>query len=346
MVPRSSVLSPDFGHATSSRMGNKIRRSVIGLDIGGTKTAVVEGSLDGQILQRVEMPTQAHEPCSRTFPKIAEQLRIVVQKADQAGRSIVALSVAVGGPLRIEEGLLLDPPHLPGWHQINLKELLASEFPILPVYVEHDGNAGALAEFYFGAGKNKANLQHLIFLTFGTGLGAGIIANGQILHGASGLAGEVGHWRLGEEGPFCYGKTGSWEAFSSGSGLVQLASIMYPFRWNQSTRIREVVDAMLQDDDEALAVASVAGTWMGRGLSLLIDALNPQVIVLGSLGVLLGERILAPARRVIAQEALPQARSVCEIMPAVLGTRIGDVAALMAALTEPAVQRLLEEDSE
>jgi glucokinase len=95
-----------------------------------------------------------------------------------------------------------------------------------------------------------------------------------------------------------------------------------------------------------LQVASVAGKWLGRGLALLIDALNPQVIVLGSLAVVLQERILAPARQVVEEEALPQARAACEIIPSVLGNSIGDVAALMAALTQPSVQRALEGEPE
>jgi glucokinase len=91
-----------------------------------------------------------------------------------------------------------------------------------------------------------------------------------------------------------------------------------------------------------MQVAEVAGEWMGRGLALLIDALNPQMIVFGSLGVVLGERILGPARRVIAAEALPQAVAACALAPAALGRQIGDVAALMAALVSQDVQRLLQ----
>jgi glucokinase len=216
-------------------------------------------------------------------------------------------------------------------------------FPGLPVCVEHDGNAGALAEFYFGVGKNRPNLRHLIFLTFGTGVGGGFIVNGQILRGASDTAGEIGHWRLAEDGPPGFGKRGSWESFASGAGLVELAAEMFPARWTIATPIRSVVEAMLADDPEALQVAAVAGKWMGRGCALLIDALNPQIIVFGSLGVALGERVLGAACQVIAEEALPQAAAACELMPCALGKEIGDVAALMAALTDPAVRRRLEE---
>jgi glucokinase len=123
--------------------------------------------------------------------------------------------------------------------------------------------------------------------------------------------------------------------------MVELAAQMYPARWTSETQIRELVEAMLRDEPDALQVADAVGTWMGRGLALLLDALNPQVIVFGSLGVALGERVLGPARKVIAREALPQAVAACELLPAALGGRIGDVAALMAALTEPSVRARL-----
>ncbi|HEY1901642.1 MAG TPA: ROK family protein [Terracidiphilus sp.] len=322
-----------------------LRRSILGLDIGGTKTACIEGTTDGRILQRVEFLTRAEEPFAHVFPEIVQQLETLITNAGSAGRTPTALSVSVGGPLRIQEGFLINPPHLPGWHNLPLKARLSEAFPSLPVFIEHDGNAGALAEFYFGAGKSRPQLKHLIFLTFGTGIGAGFIVNGQILRGATDTAGEVGHWRLADDGPLGFGKRGSWESFASGAGLVELAAQMFPTRWASETPISVLVDAMVNNDSEALQVAEVAGTWMGRGLALLIDALNPQVIVFGSLGVVLGERILAPARKVIAAEALPQAAAACELLPSVLGKHIGDVAALMAALAEPSVRRALGAES-
>lgn len=316
--------------------------TVLGFDIGGTKTACVEGTIEGETLQRIELPTRAAKPFSQIFPEIVEQASVVVRRAEKNGREIAAISVSVGGPLRIDEGFLINPPHLPGWHGVPLRQELMEAFPGLPVCVEHDGNAGALAEFHFGVGKARSNLRHLIFLTFGTGVGGGFIVNGQIVRGASDTAGEIGHWRLAEDGPVGFGKRGSWESFASGAGLVELAAKMFPRRWTTETPIREVVAAMLENDADALQVAAESGKWMGRGLALLIDALNPQVIVFGSLGVVLGERILGPARRVIAEEALPQAAAACELLPAALGTRIGDVAALMAALTDPSIGSVLE----
>lgn len=306
--------------------------TILGFDVGGTKTAIIEGTGQAEILQREEIPTEAHLPFTKTFPRILAAANSVIGNASATGRKVTAISVSIGGPLRIGEGILIDPPHLPGWHGVNLKAALETEFPSLPVFIEHDGNAGALAEFRFGAGRGRSELRHLIFLTFGTGLGAGLIVNGQVVHGATDTAGEVGHLRLAWSGPVGFGKVGSWEGFASGQGLVELAAMMFPHRWSQTTPIREVVERMLADDSDALAVAAEAGKWMGRGMALLVDTLNPQMIVLGSLAVALGDRVLEPARQAVAEEALPQAAAACEIVPAKLGTRIGDVAALMAAL--------------
>jgi glucokinase len=312
-------------------------KSILGLDVGGTKIAIVEGVPNGDIIQRHEIPTEADRPFKEVLPRIIEIARDAVRKAADCGRQVSALSVSVGGPLRIRDGILLNPPHLPGWHNVRLKEELQQRFPELRVCIEHDGNAGALAEFWFGAGRDRPDLRNLVFLTFGTGLGAGLILNGEIVHGATDTAGEFGHWRLCDEGPVGFGKAGSWEGFASGSGLVQLASRMFPSRWRVDSPIRLLIQDMQAGEEDATAVLTEAARWMGRGLALIVDALNPEIIVLGSLAVLLGDRVLAPARAVVMEECLPEAARCCEIRASKLGMGIGDVAALMAALTDPVV---------
>lgn len=307
--------------------------TIIGLDIGGTKTAIVEGAFDGRILRRIELSTEAWRPFAETSPNLYRTIQGLLDAAREAGRHVVAISVSVGGPLVIESGILLDPPHLPGWRDLRLRDHLMAAFPGLPVFVEHDGNAGALAEFHFGAGRGRPHLRHLVFLTCGTGLGAGLIVNGQVLRGATDTAGEVGHLRLAPDGPVGYGKAGSWEGFASGAGLVNLAVRLFPDRWSAETPIRQLVEAMLADEPAALAVAAEAGRWMGRGIAILLDTLNPQLVVIGTLGVVLGERLLASTRATVAAEALPAAVAGCEIVPAGLGRAVGDVASLMAALT-------------
>ena len=307
--------------------------TIIGLDIGGTKTAIVEGTFDGRILHRLEFLTEAWRPFAETRSRLDRSIRGLCDSAQDSGRRVVAISVSVGGPLRIESGVLLNPPHLPGWHHLRLRDQLMEAFPALPVFVEHDGNAGALAEFYFGAGRGRPNLRHLVFLTCGTGLGAGLIVNGQLLRGATDTAGEVGHLRLAPDGPLGYGKAGSWEGFASGAGLIELAARLFPDRWSAGTSIRQLVEAVLAGDPAALAVAAEAGRWMGRGIAILLDTLNPELVVVGTLGVVLGESLLRSARETVAAEALPATVAACEIVPAGLGRSVGDVASLMAAIT-------------
>jgi glucokinase len=167
----------------------------------------------------------------------------------------------------------------------------------------------------------------------GTGIGAGLILNGQIYHGSSDMAGEVGHVRMADDGPVQYGKAGSWEGFSSGAGLVSLARWMEPERWPADLNTRELIHAAVQGEPQALAVIAEAGRWFGRGLAMLIDILNPDRIVVGTLGVVLGDLLLEPARAVVTAEALPRSTAVCTIVPAGLGSRLGDIAALMAGTT-------------
>jgi glucokinase len=132
-----------------------------------------------------------------------------------------------------------------------------------------------------------------------------------IVHGASDTAGEIGHICLAAHRPIGYGKAGSWEGFASGAGLGELASQMFPQRWQPDLSIRELVQTMLQDDPDALLVAEEAGKWRGRGIAILVDTLNPQLIVLGRLAIVLGERILQPLRQSLMEEALPSAVSSC-----------------------------------
>jgi glucokinase len=298
--------------------------SLLGFDIGGTKIAAVLGTPTGKIIARVETPTppESFEAAFQVMVTLADQLLASENIHPQA------ISVAVGGPLDIERGIIYAPPHLPTWVNAPLKDRLAEHYH-LPVFIEHDGNAGALAEWYFGAGRGT---QNMIYLTAGTGLGAGIILNGRIYRGSTDTAGEIGHIRIAEDGPLEYGKAGSWEGYCSGAGLVKLARLRQPQRWPVETSTREIVALTLAGDTDAVQLVTEMGTWLGRGLAILVDILNPQVIVVGTLGVVLGELLLAPARQALRQEALPVAADACRVVPAELGERLSSLGALMAAI--------------
>lgn len=300
---------------------------ILGLDIGGTKTALVLGSQRGEIQWRMQFLTRPERGFKIVFAELATNIATALRSAR---KTVAAISVSIGGPLDVLKGVIKSPPNLPGWTNVPLKKLLAERFT-LPVYIEHDGNAGALAEFYFGAGKGFRNI---IFITMGTGFGAGLILDGRLYRGTSDTAGEIGHIRIAEDGPLCYGKAGSLEGYGSGTGIAKLAQMMYPAIWNAPATVIDIYNAYKDGSAEARAVFGRAGFYLGRGLAMLADTLNPERIILGGIGMRLGDALLAPAKRVFYEEALPQAAEVCEIVPAQLGEAIGDIASLCAAFDQ------------
>lgn len=185
----------------------------------------------------------------------------------------------------------------------------------------------------------------MAFLTFGTGLGAGLILNGRLYAGASDLAGEAGHIRLERFGPVGYGKAGSFEGFCSGGGIAQLAVSLLREEWQAGRRpslcpapeaagavtARSVADAARRGDPLALRVMGLCGEQLGRGLSILIDLLNPECIVIGSIFARCRDLLWPAAERVIEAETLPAARRACRVLPAALSESVGDLAALTVA---------------
>jgi glucokinase len=302
---------------------------ILGLDIGGTKTAVVMGTVHGEIHWRKQFPTMPE----RGFQPVFEELSASIRDALSGSPARVeALSVSIGGPLNVLEGIVQSPPNLPGWNNIPLKQLLKEQFA-LPVYVEHDGNAGALAEFYFGAGKGCRNI---VFLTMGTGFGAGLILDGRLYRGTTDTAGEIGHIRIVEDGPLCYGKSGSLEGFGSGTGMAKLAHMMFPNKWSETVNVLDVYSSFRSGSSEARQVFDRVGFCLGRSFAMIADLLNPERIVLGGLGMRIGDAFLPKAEEIFQEEALPQTRQACETVPAKLGEHIGDVASLCAALDQGA----------
>ena len=302
---------------------------ILGLDIGGTKTAVVLGDRQGRIHHREQFATRTERGFAATFEELCETTDTMLTRASKAGAPIEAISVSIGGPLDIGRGIIKSPPNLPGWDDIPLKQMLVERFK-LPVYVEHDGNAGALAEWYFGAARGARNV---IFLTMGTGFGGGLILNGQLYRGTCHLAGEVGHIRLAKSGPLAFGKRGSWEGLCGGAGIACRAAQDYPQRWHEGqVTVHELVELAVGGDADARALFAKVGRDLGRGLAILIDTLNPELIVVGSLAVALGDLVLEAVRREVRREALPEAVAACQIVPAALGEKLGDVASLCAAV--------------
>ena len=188
---------------------------ILGFDIGGTKCAVITATWDGEKVTLLKK-----EKCETLHTISGEEMleRLIALAEKLLDGKPDAIGISSGGPLDEKAGVILSPPNLPRWRDVPVTRILEAHFGVR-AYLKNDANACALAEWRFGAGEG---CEHMIFLTFGTGLGAGIIANGRLYSGANGGAGEVGHVRLAEDGPVGYGKSGSFEGFCSGGGIARL----------------------------------------------------------------------------------------------------------------------------
>lgn len=300
-----------------------------GIDIGGTKCAVIIGD-DNGVKEKIRFDTTDVNDTLGNITKAAEKLGV--------GE---AIGISCGGPLDSKKGIIMSPPNLPGWDNIEIVKMLEEKFGV-PVGIQNDANACALAEWKYGAGKGCENM---IFLTFGTGMGAGLILDGRLYSGTNDMAGEIGHIRMESYGPVGYGKSGSFEGFCSGGGIAEIGktvarerlqcgkSVSFCGGYDELEKItaKKIADCAKSGDMEALRVYDICAEKLGAGLSILIDILNPEKIVIGSIFERSGELLRKKMQRVIDREALFYARNVCEIVPAKLGDSIGDWAALAVA---------------
>ncbi len=309
-----------------------------GIDIGGTKCAVSIGRAwedHVEVLDKRRFTTPATP--EQAIAAIIDSLADLMQSYPPE-----AIGISCGGPLNSKSGMILSPPNLPGWDRIDVISPIKARFGI-PVSLQNDANACAIAEWKWGAGRGFDNL---IFLTFGTGMGAGLILNGRLYAGSSDMAGEIGHVRMEADGPLGYGKAGSFEGFCSGQGIARLAQTMAvqalqsgfppdfcPTADALTTITTErVAQAAQAGDALALQIFEIVARELGRGLAILVDVLNPQRIIIGSIYGRQRELLESITLQTLQSEALPQALAVCEVFPAGLGESVGDLASLSVAL--------------
>lgn len=318
----------------------------IGFDIGGTKCAVCIASVtqgEIRIEKREEIPTdhsvEAYEMVGKLVG-LAEKM--TGYSGRKFGEAFPYAGISCGGPLSEKLGIVQSPPNLPGWDDVHITEFLEKQWGNR-AYLINDANACALAEHRFGAGRGT---KHMIFLTFGTGMGAGLILNGELYSGASDMAGEVGHIRLEKDGPVGYHKAGSFEGFCSGAGIAKLGqekakalfgagktcSFCESAEKLSEITAKSIAMAAEKGCADALEVYRLSGEKLGAALSVLVDILNPERIVIGSVYARSGHLMKEAMAEVMKRESLPEALSACEVVPAVLGDAIGDYAAVCAAM--------------
>ncbi len=321
MVSVYGIVSPD-----EQKEADDMAHS-IGIDIGGTKCALSVGACEGdtvKILHREEFPT-----AGLAWQQVLEEFaaRIKVQAREHP---VANIGISCGGPLDSRRGVILSPPNLPGWDNVPIVAFFTERFNV-PVHLQNDANACAYAEWKFGAGRGTRNM---VFMTFGTGLGAGLVLDGRLYAGTNDNAGEIGHIRLAPTGPVGYNKAGSAEGFCSGAGMAKLARIRaaeqgvdLPEDFNTKELFRRIDDG----DAFCLSVFKESAAKLATILAYTIDILNPELIVLGGVFMRQQDRFLKEILPILKEESLPLALGVCRIAGAGLSENVGDYAALAVA---------------
>lgn len=317
-----------------------MKKYVVGIDIGGTKLATVVADKTGHILGKVRKPTLSEKGPEYAIRLLFDMVREVVSQVDLEQESISAIGVSCGGPLDTKTGIVYSPPNLPGWDALPLKARLESEFQV-PVTIENDANASALAEFRFGGGRGY---NAVLYMTMSTGIGGGIVIDGQIYRGANDSAGEVGHQILLPNGPRCgCGKQGCLEALCSGPAIARRAQIaiqklesekastaMLPLANGriEDVKSEHVLAAARAGDALALELVEETAYYMGWGIANLVNILNPDIVLLGTIAVAGGDLLLVPIRETVSKLAMARPAEAVNIAPAQLGDALGDLAAV------------------
>jgi len=325
----------------------------LGVDVGGTKVLGVAIDSSGSVVAsaRAATPLSQHvggvdaDAADAVIDAIADVVSelwtsaaVVDGQNNAAGRD-PALGVGIPG-LVDDEGTMHFAPNLPAGVGVDFRRRVSDAVGLQRVVIDNDATCAALCEWLLGAAKGATDA---IVVTLGTGIGAGIIANGAVLRGANGYAGEAGHFVVDPSGPVCScGRRGCWERYASGSGLARLAreaasagrlgAVVALARGDaESVRGEHVTQAAADDDPGALEVMAELGWWTALGIANLTPLLDPSVVVLGGGLLQAGDLLLEPTRRAYAEVAYAGAAHPVDIVPAEFGELAGAVgAALMA----------------
>jgi len=334
----SAELTPAIAHPPS--------QFVLGVDLGGTNIVVGAMPLDGSRMIGVRSePTHAYEGADAVVARIVRMARDVMDAtiADTGVRNDAFVGVGIGspGPLDRETGVVLITPNL-GWTNFPLRDRVA-EGVGLPAALDNDANCATLGEWWIGAAQGA---QHVIGLTIGTGIGGGIIVDGALYHGATGIAGELGHITIDAHGRRCgCGNDGCLEAYASGPAIAQRArealdgerdSVMSALVNGDLSLLtaHTVFAAAEQHDAIARDVVRDTARFLGIGIANLLNIFNPEVVVIAGGVTQAGETLFAPLRAEVRRRAFKPAVSACRIVPGTLPGTAGVAGAIAMYLAQ------------
>lgn len=331
----------------------KISDYVIGVDLGATNIISLLISKDGKIVARNSRKTMGEKGRKKTISQIVTSARDVLKEGERAGvssKSILGLGIGGPGPLNDDGGVIHIAPNIPGWINTHLVKELEDELH-LPIYLENDANAAALGEWWLGAGRGVDNL---VLLTLGTGVGGGIIIDGEVLHGVRHTAGEVGHMIIREGGLLCgCGNRGCLEAYASAQSVVKRT--LDAIKKGKKTILTDLVKNKLGDiscklvydtarkgDNLSKQIVDETGKYLGIGIANIVNIINPEMIILGGGVAKAGDLLFKPVRKYVREYAFSAATEGVKIVPAALGVNAGAVGAVAYVLKKKGLLKIVE----
>jgi len=311
----------------------------VGIDIGGTNVKIALVDNKGHLAYSNSVPTRAEMGYEYTISNIKSVIYTSLKETEISKSDIGGIGIGGPGQIDSEKGIVRCFPNIPGWINVPLAKIMEEEFQV-PARVDNDVRVATLGEYHFGAGKGYKNI---VCITVGTGIGSGIIINGQLVRGASMSAGELGHMTLQAcGGPICgCGDTGCLEAFASGPAIVQLAQEY--IMGGKSAKFKElavntpitpqiVYEAAQLGDAVSKTIFDIIGNWIGIALANVVNLINPEVIIIGGGVAQAGDILFKPIRETLDKRALKIAAETVKIVPAELGESAGVVGASLLVL--------------
>ena len=316
---------------------------VVGVDLGATNIVCILLSKEGKIITQDTRKTFGSEGKEKTISQIINSTRNVLKEGEKLGispKSILGVGVGGPGPINSDDGIIHVAPNIPGWINTALVKELSEELD-LPIFLENDANAAALGEWWLGAGKDVDNL---VLLTLGTGIGGGIIIDGEVLHGTRHTAGEIGHMTIKEGGLLCgCGNRGCFEAYASATAVVK--RMLVEIKKGKKTILVDMVKNKLEEitckliydtarkgDNLCKQIVDETGKYLGIGIANIVNILNPQKIVLGGGMARAGDLLFEPVRKYVEEHAFNATMEEVSIVPAKLGTNAGAIGAVAFVL--------------
>jgi glucokinase len=315
---------------------------ILGIDLGGTKILSSVINPQGEMLSRDHSITPAAEGPEGVIQAILQSAERACEGAAIATDRVAAVGIGAPGLADTEAGILYTSPNLPGWKDVPLRDIIQEKFK-KRAFLINDGNAAALGEYYFGAAKGVA---HFIYVTISTGIGGGIIIDGKVLNGSKGMAGEIGHMTIADEGPPCRcGNRGCWEALASGTALAKAARKRIETGVDttilsladgkiESVTAQTVQSAAEKGDPVAHQLISQTAYYFGVGLANLINIFNPEMIVIGGGLSNMGDRLLKPAYEEAGRRAFQRMYRSVRFVKASLGRNCGVLGAAAFAFDQ------------